>query len=799
MPEELFRFMVVRPAEPMTSGKVIRVTLDGAVGVDPEGVELDEKSISLWVEQLAAIALTGRENSGDVERQARVLEFDLEIAQREVHRRLLDSAKSPEHLTLADAARGIAIAQEVHATGRVDGDVAVLKAMSHALLVANPTSLALPPPAPTSVTTPGLATRDSLVFNPPTFIKPGVDLQPRPVGFALLEVVRQQVIRYEAGEVAHIENVLAGESRERVHRTLDRTEDVSVFETETRRDESRNLQSTERFELASEANRQIESRNEHAVGASISASYGPFVQVGLEASAGGSSARSAATKRATTFSREVTDEAASAVSKSVREERKRTVLSEVEETNRHAIENGNSSEHVVGIYQWVEKVMQVQVFSYGERLLYDLVLPEPGAFLSFALSSAENSEADVEPPQAWELKPDELSPSTWLSESAKYRAADVTQPPGPLTKSAEIKIEPGSAQGVTTHTTKIEPPEGYRPVSALIAVEVAKAAPIGPHDLSANLIVSVAGQEQRFDDEDLGTLAITNPVRGEPARLLIKSEDPATRTFSISDAEPGDVPVAIAAAGVTAGAVTVSVILQPTDAQLDQWRHTAYNQIRQSHDAAVATYEAALAGGNIAAGIQIQGRSSSENRRLERDEVKKQMITAFTRQHYERFDGITEDTENDYPQVDLGNYAQQGLFIRFFEQAFEWEQMSWVLYPYYWGRKAAWLDGFATKGADPQLVAFLRAGAARVQLPVRPGFELAVMHFQVHDEKFLPIVQELAEQLDRPSGKEFPVGNPWEVRLPTDLIKLNLNGTLPRWTKDEETGNWFPVKDEEPS
>ena len=806
MSEELFRFMVVRQAEPVTPSKVIRIALPDGIELDDFGdVEPNESTIETWVGQLATIARIGREDDGKVEDQARALDIDLQSAQREVHRLLLKTDSS-DHLALADAARGIAMVQEVLST-RAGGDVIALAAMARALLVAKPAALLRP--APSTVSTPIPSTADPLVVNQPTFLTPmtsvSVELQPRPVGFAELEVVRQQVLRYEAGEVAHIENVLAGESRERIHRTLDRTEDVSIFETETRRDESRNLQSTERFELASEARQQIERRNEYAVGTSISASYGPAVEVGIEASIGGSSARTDAANRATAFSREVTDEAASAVSSRIREERKRTLLSEVEETNRHAIENAGSSEHVLGVYQWVDKVMQAQVFSYGERLLYDLVLPEPGAFLSFALSEAEASKSDIEPPPTWELQPAELQPQNWLSEAAKYRAADVNSPPSPLSMSTEIKIEPGSAGGVTTHTAKITPPEGYRPVSALIAVEVAKASPKDGADLYPELIVSVAGKEKRFDGEDLGRLYIGNPVGNNPSRLSIISRDPETVTLTFNDVEPGDIPVAIAAAGVTAGAATVTVSLKPTNARLDEWRHTAYTQIRQSHESSVAAYEAALAGAAVNAGIEIEGRSPSENRQLERDEIKKQAITAFTQQHFSLFGGVTMDDEYDYPQLDVGSYLQQGRYIRFFEQAIEWENVSWVLYPYYWGRKSEWLNKFATLGADPQLVSFLRAGAARVVLPIRPGFQLSMMHYQatseiweggdppqVHDESYLPFVQEIAEQLGRPGEDETPVGESWEVRLPTDLVRLNPDGTLPRWSQDDN-GHWQPA------
>lgn len=55
---------------------------------------------------------------------------------------------------------------------------------------------------------------------------------------------------------------------------------------------------------------------------------------------------------------------------------------------------------------------------------------------------------------------------------------------------------------------------------------------------------------------------------------------------------------------------------------------------------------------------------------------------------------------------------------------------------------------------------------------------------------YLPIADELADRLDRP-GDEIPVGEPWEVRVPTNLVRLRDDGSLPSWSQDAH-GNWIP-------
>src|SRR5262249_58847694 len=69
-------------------------------------------------------------------------------------------------------------------------------------------------PAPLSAAQPGA---QPLPFAPPLI---------RPAGVADLLVVKQQIKTYERGEIAHVENVLAGEKRSRAHRQLERTEET---------------------------------------------------------------------------------------------------------------------------------------------------------------------------------------------------------------------------------------------------------------------------------------------------------------------------------------------------------------------------------------------------------------------------------------------------------------------------------------------------------------------------------------------------------------------------------------------
>ena len=94
---------------------------------------------------------------------------------------------------------------------------------------------------------------DTPVDSAPT-VPPTTQSDIRPVAIADLMQIRQSVQRYELGEIAHIENVMMSELRERTHLNSTKVTQTEFVETERTAEESRDLQTTDRFELQQEAN-----------------------------------------------------------------------------------------------------------------------------------------------------------------------------------------------------------------------------------------------------------------------------------------------------------------------------------------------------------------------------------------------------------------------------------------------------------------------------------------------------------------------------------------------------------------
>jgi hypothetical protein len=101
--------------------------------------------------------------------------------------------------------------------------LSVINAVDAASLLTAPVAAAMAPPLndPTGGFPPGHGA-----------LRRPVDGLVRPPGIGELLSVRREHARYSVGPITYIENVLAGETRRRTHRRLDRTEEMTFTETE---------------------------------------------------------------------------------------------------------------------------------------------------------------------------------------------------------------------------------------------------------------------------------------------------------------------------------------------------------------------------------------------------------------------------------------------------------------------------------------------------------------------------------------------------------------------------------------
>lgn len=180
------------------------------------------------------------------------------------------------------------------------------------------------------------------------------------------------------------------------------------------------------------------------------------------------------------------------------------------------------------------------------------------------------------------------------------------------------------------------------------------------------------------------------------------------------------------------------------------------------------------------------------------NERKEACISFVTAQNSGKFGSVELNPEDKIPDVtDYDKAIKQGHYADFFEKAFEWENMTYTLYPYFWGRRSGWRERLGFHSPDPSFSDFVKAGAARVTIPARLGFSLEVIHLldtgkpwqegpvsTLVKSPYYSVAQEILKAEKEP--KEIKVSKPWYTVVPTDLVRLREGSELPRFKMDKE-------------
>lgn len=596
-----------------------------------------------------------------------------------------------------------------------------------------------------------------------------------PAGIGDLLVVKQFLKRYEARELGHVENVLLGEYKERMHRRARTTEETITVETEEKKEEERDQQTTERFELKTESSQVQKEDTSLKIGFAISGKYGPVVEFKASTDFALNTSKEESSKVATSYSKDITTRATSKIFERRREERILKTIEVFEEKNTHGIDNKSGQDHVIGQYQWIDKLYEAQVFNYGKRLLFDIMLPEPAAFLLHAAGEQPKAGSDLVKPTAFTLKPTDLSEWNYAYYVQQYEAIGVEPPPEPYVTVSKALEGAGndSDHGVATKAVELPVKGGYKALSGNVLCTFT----MWEDDAAIDVVVGTAGK--RFDKNSAWSWS-----------------------FGMNN-EVESVPVTVKVFHIEVFTVAVEIICQRTEKALDDWKLKTHASILQGYQKQLRDYEEKLAALQVQAAQEVQGRNPLENERLIRTELKKGATSVFTAQHYDLFGAISLSSQG-FPQADLPGAEAEGKYIRFFEQAFEWEQMMYFFYPYFWGRKPNWLKRALLQDVDPLFGEFIKAGSARIVLSVRPGFEKAIAHFldtgqiwnggdlpDITSPLYVSIIEEIKER-DKAPGTEIAQGDPWDVRLPTTLVILRDKPGLPEWKKNAQ-GEWLPV------
>ncbi|WP_024831292.1 hypothetical protein [Ruminiclostridium josui] len=572
------------------------------------------------------------------------------------------------------------------------------------------------------------------------------------LGVGDLKVVKQTYKGAKMGDIAYIENVLKGEFKERIHRRLDRTEDTAFLETETTKEDEKDLQNDERFSLQRESQNIISSNTDFSAGLSVSASYGQFVKLTANTNISHSGSQSETNRIASDYSREIVSRAVSKITERVKESRKSISISEIEEKNNHSFDNKTGDDNIVGIYRWVDKVYEAKIFNYGKRMLYEFIIPEPAAFYNFVNKKLKTEMKNgVKMPNALNITHKDINESNFMNFIHQYNVKGVTPPPVKLVTIGESYDIPSNPPSIVTNVTKkLKVPEGYKAVRAY------------------------AGGGGNGNNTDF-QVVIGKEWRGKPQLFEIIN----------LDGYIGEIPVAIMMKNYSGVAINVVVECERTPELYESWQIKTYTAIMEAYEAQMAEYHKQISELEYTQPVYS---NSVTNREIEKKELKKWCIHLLRGEEF-NFNAFKETSTE--VEIKLNTIEKISENVQFFEQAFEWEQMSYVFYPYFWGRNEGWDDAIKdVEGSDPQFTKFLHAGAAKVVVPVRPSYEEALAFYTstgklwnggtvplIDDDLYVSIIDEIKSQTNDTAEGEF-TGEQWEVTIPTSLVILQKSDEL---------------------
>lgn len=643
-----------------------------------------------------------------------------------------------------------------------------------------------------------------------TFIPSGFGF--KQIGIADYLKVEQTTHAYVEGEVAHIENVMAREYREKSTRRLRRSENTNTSSSDTEREQLSDTTTANRFEMQSEIAKMQQESSDFGLSANFSASWnltgGGKISTGLGTSYANHKSKEESTRQAVTQSQDITARAMDRIVSKVHEERIEKIIEEFEETNSHGLDNRKGDQHVVGVYRWVDKVMKNQIYNYGKRMMFEFMVPEPAKLHLLGMKVSPNSSELIKPVDPRTSSMMQMKDYSYLSDesilkywSAKYNVAldeiladrkNVSYSFSDKTMGVDF-VDRGQNNGFGRlagfYSKDLEIPENYVAIKLTGDITIRGGGWESASRMYPGAILSIADKRVKNAEEDPFDAATngSSPINMDLDHL----EGKVGLSLNTWDVK------------TVGGSVTISCLLKPS--YKTKWNQEIFNKIIKAYEEALVEYNNAVTEENNKAVI-IRDSNPNFYRQIENTVLRKNCISymadrAAGSTHGYGLEGLTSgSTFGDYETVLSSQLDQYTAFVKFMEQAFEWENISYFLYPYYWGKKTNWTDLYQSENTDPIFRNFLQSGMARVVATVRPGFEDAVQFYLatgkiwnggevpvIGDELYLSIVDEMRE----PKG--IKQGKAWLTRLPTTLnilqaesIGLKVAHALPFTTENPD-------------
>jgi hypothetical protein len=445
-----------------------------------------------------------------------------------------------------------------------------------------------------------------------------------------------------------------------------------------------------------------------------------------------------------------------------------------------------------------------QLFRTGIRLTYDVVLPDPGRRLRERWLAIQQLDAAIAAPFEYTYGVKNPYAASGLLDlvvgDGGVFGSGVLSTINVDFDSASVDqlINIGRAEGITL------PPAPSTLTASEEVRAITEAPPAGGNAVSLSLNVSIPSTHRPLRIRIGGRAAAGTPAGsiiasyGAGRRTVIPAVDGSdaftTNTFALNIGEHATtdkVPIAIMAYGGAVGEVRVKVDLEPAAESWRQWRSQVWGMLRQAALAKYNDKREALRVQRAALLKELAAPDALTLRRMEREQIMHLVLEWL----------FPEFAKNASVHQALASGAagaaqvvlEYGEYIKFVQEAIDWDSILVVLYPYFWDRPDNQAIKLYLNHDDAAHREFLRAGAARVVLAIRPGREREVVALLDQGElgtlapasRFSPLITAVEEREKAFRARAEQATQPPEDSEdePPDIVSVGVQiGAWAEWT-----------------
>lgn len=506
-----------------------------------------------------------------------------------------------------------------------------------------------------------------------------------PYAIGRLKMTRYHLQSYSLGEVAQIENVLKGERKKVVRRSLTRHSEQTIQHNHNSNEQSNQSKETT-HELLTEVKRTVAELTKTTDYNNFTVSYGQPTQAIYNGGWTNTITPSGpSTDDTNSFASTVLNKTINRIRESVLRSRTSHTFNEKEEIQSSLFDNHHGQHNFRGIYRWVNKVYRISVENYGYRFLLALEMDNPAKdfIASQQVLNNTNLQQPVSPQQKKINSFSDITPANYIELLSYYQVTKTLLPP-----------EPTITTGITVNQSETEKyipvPTGYTAATAIVTGQIATGATLtevtGLIGAAHFKITSTTPEKQKVT------------LQNEVNQVAI-----AVNSINVSGAPPVQPSDFIIIATVTCNV---------SDNKVNEWKIAVYNEITTAYHQLMQQYND---------NITRFAREDQQTNPLLLNNIEKSSLysncIAMLLEVYAEKVGQAGILTPPAQQVNQQRYRQ------FMDEALEWDEMTWRFND----QPARY--SYALQGPDDSLRPFLQASSATVFLPVRPAYNFQLLYY----------------------------------------------------------------------